>query len=50
MAQARIQDGLSRLVQYLLPNKDDKSVAQTLEVCKRLLERCDNSYEVNTDG
>lgn len=39
MAQARIDDGLARLVEHFLANKDDESVKQILEVCKRLLER-----------
>lgn len=39
MAQSRIQDGLARLVEHLLSNKNDESIEQTLEVCQRLLER-----------
>jgi len=39
MAQTRIQDGLARLVEHFLANKDDPAYDQTLEVCKRLLER-----------
>jgi hypothetical protein len=39
MAQNRIQDGLGRLVEHFLSNKDDENIAQTLEVCKRLLDR-----------
>jgi hypothetical protein len=45
MAQIRIQDGLERLVEYFLSNRDDKAVAQTLELCQRLLERF-NVFEV----
>jgi lipase chaperone LimK len=39
MAQTRIQDGLTRLVEYFLSGQDDEGVEQTLEVCRRLLER-----------
>ena len=39
MAQSRINDGLNRLVDHFLSQRDDESVQQTLEVCKRLLER-----------
>lgn len=39
MAQARIHDGLTRLVEHFLANKDEESVAQTLEICERLLQR-----------
>lgn len=38
MAQVRIQDGLERLVEHFV-QEDDVSVAKTLEVCKRLIER-----------
>ena len=38
MAQVRIQDGLARLVEHFIQG-DDEGVAQTLEVCKRLIER-----------
>jgi len=39
MSQTRIKDGLERLVQHYLADKDDPAFEQTLEVCKRLLER-----------
>jgi hypothetical protein len=39
MAQIRIKDGLERLVEYFLSKRDDKTVAQTLDLCQRLLDR-----------
>jgi len=39
MAQARIHDGLRRLVEHFLSNQDEVSKAQILEVCERLLQR-----------
>ena len=39
MSQTRIHDGLLRLVEHFLANKDDPAFGQTLEVCQRLLER-----------
>jgi hypothetical protein len=38
MAQVRIQDGLSRLVEHFLQG-DDEAIASTLELCKVLIER-----------
>jgi hypothetical protein len=38
MAQGRIQDGLTRLVEHYL-QEDDEGVAQTMELCQRLIER-----------
>jgi len=35
----RIHDGLVRLVEHFLSEHDDDSVNQTLEVCKRILEK-----------
>jgi len=37
---SRIHDGLIRLVEHFLSHDDDDSINQTLEVCRRILEKC----------